>query len=155
MTTNSFVAVVPQQHNTRGNTRAQGASEQSGGAGDWLTAMLCTACAWLLIVEVLLIVVRQIEIWFGILSGFWLLIGPFPTTLLMLAIAFGGAAYITSVTHMGLWMHRALWWLRFGWRRPAATATVEATTPQWRVRTTPRTRRTRGAASRRVMDMEV
>ncbi len=161
MTSNSFVPVVEQQHNTRGSNTTQGVSEQGNRDFDRLTIILRTVCAWLLIVEIMLLIVRQLEVSWGVLSGFWLLIGPLPTTLLTLAVVFGGAAYATQATNAGLWVHRALWWLRFGWR-PAPTVRAATARPayaqdaaQWKVRTTPRPQRTRGAASRRVMDMEV
>lgn len=126
---------------------------------DRLTLILRAVCAWLWIVCGLLLIVRQVEISFGVLSGFCLLIGPYPAVIGCLAIVFGGAAYIASVTHAGLWLHRVLWWLRFGWRpRATQTVTVEATAPQpeWTVRTQPRTQtQRRSSASQRVMDMEL
>lgn len=163
MTSNSFVPVVEQQHNTRGSNTTQEDLEQGNRDFDRLTIILRTVCAWLLIVEVLLIVVRQLEVSWGVLSGFWLLIGPLPTTLLTLAVVFGGAAYATQATNAGLWVHRALWWLRFGWR-PAPTVPAATARPayaqdaaQWKVRTQPRTpeAQRRTSASQRVMEMEL
>ncbi len=123
---------------------------------DWLTRTLSVVDAWLWIVFVLLFVAREAEQFWGVLSGFTLLLGPYPTLLAGAALIVGGAAYLTATTHAGHRLLCLMWWLRNG--RGAATATVEATTPQpeWKVRTQPRTQtQRRGKASQRVMEMEL
>ena len=116
---------------------------------------LADAYLWLALVVCLALI--AIEKWFGVMSGFTLLIGPTPALLLGLALIFGGAAYMAASTHAGARMAALMAPVRFAWpeRTPSPRPACAQDTARWKVRTTPRAGSGRGAASRRVMDMEV
>lgn len=150
MSMNSFVAFVPQQHNTRGQTQTQGASEQGRSGSDALR-LVWAADAFLWLVALTAIMLAVVEQWFGVFSGFTLLVGPTPALLLGVALMVGGAAYLASTTRAGDRLAQLMAPVRFP--QFGKRQTVEATAPQWKVRTTPQ--RPRATASQRVMDMEL
>ncbi len=146
MTNNSFVAVVPQQHNTRGSNTTQDVPEQGNSGKDWLPTVW-KATTYLAVTFALLLAEMALEWFFGVFSGFTLLFGPYPAMGFAALLSFGVAVYCV-----------------FFWRTPTwptvatGSMAMASETPrprQWKVRTTPRPQRARGAASRRVMDMEV
>lgn len=100
-----------------------------------------------------------VERFFGVLSGFTLLIGPLPALLLSLSLNVGVAATLASMTKAGERLARLMAPVRFPRFPSGKRTTVEATAPQpeWTVRTQPRTQQAqrRSSASQRVMEMEL
>ncbi len=148
MTSNSFVAVVPQQHNTRGRNTPQDSLEQGSSGKDWLPTVW-KLTAYLAVTFALLLVEMVLERFWGVFSGVTLLFGPYPAMGFAALLSFGIAAYFVFAWRTPVWQTAA-----------ASTMAMASETPrprQWKVRTTPRPAATgkRGAASRRVMDMEI
>jgi hypothetical protein len=139
--TNSFVGVVEQQHNTRGTNATQGPPEQGIGASH-LERRLWRLDIYLWLVFGVAIVIRESEEFFGVLSGFTLLMGPYPAMVLTLVLIFGGAAGLLNLRMPQL---------PAGKQAPAFASETDAFT----VRTAPRPAPSRSRASRRVMDMEI
>lgn len=125
--------------------------EQSGAGFDALR-LVWAVDAFLWLTFAVSVALIGIERFFGVLSGFTLLIGPTPALLLSLSLNVGVAATLASMTKAGERLAHIMAPVRFP-RRKATT--MEATAPQWKVRNTPRPQRSRGTASRRVMNMEV
>ncbi len=148
MSNNSFVAVVPQQHNTRGSKPTQEAAGKSGGASDWLPTVW-KITAFLGVTFALLLAEIAIEMFFGVFSGFTLLFGPYPAMGFAALLSFGLAAYIVVVGRVPAWQTVTV-------RSVAmASETPRPQAKQWKVRTAPRPAGRRGTASRRVMESEL
>ena len=115
------------------------------------------AYLWLALCVCLLLI--AIEKWFGVLSGFTAIVGATPALLLGLALIFGGAAYLAATTRAGARMARVMAPVRLSWPTFAASPrpAYAQDTPQWRVRTTPRSAASskRSSASRRVMEANI
>ena len=118
---------------------------------------LADAYLWLALCVCLLLI--AIEKWFGVLSGFTAIVGATPALLLGLALIFGGAAYLAATTRAGARMARVMAPVRLSWPTFAASPrpAYAQDTPQWRVRTTPRSAASskRSSASRRVMEANI
>ncbi len=128
-------------------------------ATDWVRVVwIVDAFLWLMFVVSLALI--GIERFFGVLSGFTLLIGPLPALLLSLSLNIGVAATLASMTHAGERLAKLMAPVRVNrpeWLHRSKRATREATAPQpeWKVRTAPRSAGRNGTASQRIMEMEL
>ncbi len=154
LTANSWWVGATTNTNPEVDTNAPTNQEQSGAGLDALR-IVWALDAFLWLVTGVAVALAAVERWFGVFSGFTLLIGPTPALLLALSLNVGVAAALASTYHAGDRLARLMAPVRFGrfWRRTSAR--VEATTPQWKVRTTPKPAQRRTSASRRVMEMEI
>ena len=152
-TTNNWWVSATTNTNLEVDTNTPTNREQSGAGFDALR-IVWAVDAFLWLMCAVSVALMGIEKFFAVMSGFTLLIGPTPALLLSLSLNVGVAATLASMTHAGERLGRVMAPVRFPRFARGRRGTVEATAPQWKVRTQPRARRT-GAASRRVMDMEV
>ncbi len=158
-TTVNFVGIGS---TTNTNTRVEPikpTNSQQSGAGFGLRAVWAID-AYLWLVLGISIVLFVAEKFFGVMSGFGLLLGDSPSFWLGMALLWGGAMLLMPTSHAGERLAKLMAPVRVTrpeWLHRSKRATREATAPQpeWKVRTAPRPTGRTGSASQRVMEMEL